>query len=171
MKQNVTNINLMVHIREIEKTEIFHLDNFLYEAIFIPEGLEKPDKKIIQIPELVCYIKDFGKDSDGCLVAESQGELIGAIWTRIFTETEKGFGFVDSKTPELSMSVVEKYRNQGIGTTLLTKMIEKLIQCGYEQVSLSVDLENYALKLYQKFGFKIVHSDDQSAIMLKHLKQ
>ncbi len=161
----------MINIREIEKAEISHLDNFLYEAIFIPEGQKKPDTEIIQIPELLCYIKDFGKDSDLCLVAESQGDLIGAVWIRIFTEFEKGFGYVDSQTPELSMSVIERYRNQGIGAKLLTNMIEKLIQIGYEQVSLSVDLENYALKLYEKYGFDIVQYDDKSAIMIKQLKK
>jgi ribosomal protein S18 acetylase RimI-like enzyme len=162
-------MDLMINIREIQKAEIFNLDNFLYEAIYIPEGQKKPDIEIIQIPELSCYIKDFGKDSDLCLVAESQGDLIGAIWIRIYTEYEKGFGYVDSKTPELSMSVVKKYRKQGIGTKLLTSMIEKLIQIGYNQVSLSVDLENYALKLYQKNGFDVVQSDDKSAIMIKQL--
>lgn len=161
----------MITIREIEKTEIYHLDNFLYEAIFIPEGQEKPDKDIIKIPELSCYIKDFGKDSDLCLVAVLHGELIGAIWTRAFSEFEKGFGYVDSKTPELSMSVVKGYRKQGIGTKLLTKMIERLMQYGYEQVSLSVDLNNYAFDLYQKFGFVIVQSDDKSAIMKKQLRK
>ena len=164
-------MDLMINIREIKKTEIFHLDHFLFEAIFIPEGQEKPDKEIIQIPELFCYIKDFGKDSDLCLVAEYQCDLIGAVWTRIYSGYEKGFGFVDSNTPELSMSVAEKYRKQGIGTNLLTKMIEKLIQRGYEQVSLSVDLENYAFKLYRKLGFDVVQSDDKSAIMLKHLRK
>ena len=69
------------------------------------------------------------------------------------------------------MSVVKDYRKLGVGTKLLTKMIEKLIQLGYDQVSLSVDLENYALKLYQKSGFDIVHSDSKSAIMIKHLKK
>lgn len=164
-------MDLKINIREIKKTEIFHLDNFLYEAIFIPVGQKKPDNDIIQIPQLLCYIKDFGKDSDLCLVAESQGDLIGAIWIRIYSELEKGFGYVDSKTPELSMTVVEKYRKQGIGTKLLTNMIEKLIQIGYKQVSLSVDLDNYALNLYQKNGFDIVQSDEKSAIMIKQLKK
>lgn len=171
MLEDTTSMDLMINIRDIEKTEIFYLDLFLYEAIFIPEGQEKPDVEIINIPELSRYINDFGRDSDICLVAESQGYLIGAVWTRVFTEFEKGFGYVDSKTPELSMSVVKDYRKQRIGTKLLIKMIERLIHRGYEQVSLSVDLENYALKLYQKFGFVIVQSDDKSAIMIKQLKK
>ena len=113
----------------------------------------------------------YPKDSDLCLVAEFHGILIGAIWTRTFSEFEKGFGYVDSRTPELSMSVVKSYRKQGIGKILLTKMIEKLIQYGYEQVSLSVGLDNYALKLYQKFGFNIVQSDNKSAVLIKQLRE
>lgn len=164
-------MDLKIKIREIEGTEISQLDNFLYEAIFIPKGFDKPDKEIIKIPELSIYIKDFGKDSDLCIVAESQGCLVGAIWARIYAETEKGFGYVDSKTPELSMSVIENYRQQGIGTKLLKAMIEKLTHSDYQQVSLSVDKLNYALKLYQKFGFEIVKSDDHSATMIKRLKK
>jgi len=100
-------------------------------------------------------------------VAELNGDLIAAIWTRVFTRTEKGFGYVDSKTPELSMSVNIKFRRQGVGTSLLKAMIEKLRKLDYAQVSLSVDLLNYAYKLYQKFGFEIVKSDGNSATMIK----
>lgn len=157
-------------IREIDKTEIPHLDYFLYEAIFIPEGQEKPGKEIIKLPQLSRYIKDFGKETDLCLVADLQGELLGAVWTRIFIQTEKGFGYVDSKTPELSMSVIMNHRRQGIGTDLLNAMIDKLTKFGYEQVSLSVDKLNYAYRLYQKFGFEIVDSDKESATMVKRLK-
>ncbi len=164
-------MDLRIKIREIEKTEISHLDYFLYEAIFIPEGQEKPEKEIIKIPELSSYIKDFGKDTDLCLVADLHGNLIGAIWTRIFTETERGFGYVDSKTPELSMSVIENYRQQGIGTKLLKAMIDKLTQLDCEQVSLNVDKLNYALKLYLKLGFEIVESDEKSATLIKRLKK
>jgi len=162
-------MNFDVKIREIEKSEIPQLDIFLYEAIFIPEGEEKIDKEIIKLPELSRYIKNFGQDNDICLVAESENKLIGAIWTRIYSETERGYGYVDSKTPELSMSVLKEYQRKGIGTKLLKIMIDKLKEYEFEQVSLSVDLKNYAFRLYQKFGFVILESDDKSAIMIKKL--
>jgi ribosomal protein S18 acetylase RimI-like enzyme len=158
-------------IRDIKSNEISHLDDFLYDAIFIPEGLEKPDKEITKLPALSNYVKDFGKDTDLCLVAELNGDLIEAIWTRIFTETEKGYGFVDTKTPELSMSIIEYYRNKGIGTKLLTAMINKLTLLAYDQVSLSVDKLNYAFRLYNRFGFEIVESDEKSATMIKRSKK
>lgn len=117
------------------------------------------------------YIKNFGKSTDICLVADLQGELIAAIYIRLFTESEKEFGYVDSKTPELSMSVNKNYHRQGIGTNLLKAMIEKLTQLDYEQVSLSVNKLNYAYKLYKKFEFEIVESNDKSAIMIKRLRK
>lgn len=39
-------------IREIRQEEYAVLDDFLYEAIFIPEGVEAPPKSIIKKPEL-----------------------------------------------------------------------------------------------------------------------
>lgn len=164
-------MNLNIKIREIDKSEIPQLDIFLYEAIYIPEGQEKIDKEIIKLPELSRYIKDFGQDNDICLVAESENKLIGAIWTRIYSTTERGYGYVDSKTPELSISVLKEYQRKGVGTRLLKKMIVKFKEYEFEQVSLSVDLQNYALRLYQKFGFVIFESDDKSATMIKKLTE
>jgi len=163
-------MDLEINIREIENSEIASLDTFLYEAIYIPDGVEKPCKDIIKLPELSRYIVDFGRDYDLCLVTELNKDIVGAIWARIFSETERGFGYVDSRTPELSMSVLEKYRNKGIGTKLLTAMIDRLTQLNYEQVSLSVDKLNFAYTLYQKFGFEIVESDEKSVTMKKRLK-
>lgn len=160
---------MTIHIREIEPWEIPLLDDLLYDAIFIPEGQERPSIEIIQLPTLSRYVKDFGKESDLCLVAELQGKLIGAIWTRVFSETEKGFGYVDSATPELSMSVREEYRQQGIGRKLMEDMLSKLKGLGYRQVSLSVDKLNFASLWYPKFGFEEVVGDEHSVVMVKRL--
>lgn len=44
--------NMNYKIREIKESEYPVLSDFLYEAIFIPEGTEKPSKSIIKQPEL-----------------------------------------------------------------------------------------------------------------------
>ena len=69
------------------------------------------------------------------------------------------------------MSVLPVYRDRGIGTSLLREMIGKLKKLGYEQVSLSVDLENFAFRLYQKFGFTVVGVSDGSVTMVKLLNR
>ena len=66
-------------IREIRKEEYKILEDFLYEAIFIPKGTKKPPREIIKNEELQVYIKDFGTDkNDNCLVAEYNNKIVGA---------------------------------------------------------------------------------------------
>ncbi len=157
-------------IRDICESEIYFLDEMLYQAIFIPEGIRKLPREIIFNPELHHYIKDFGRKDDYCLVVESEGVLIGAIWSRIFPADAKGYGWVDESTPEISMAVDEKYRNNGVGVQLLEAMIEKLKKLGYEKVSLSVDIVNFAYSLYKKFGFIDYELTDKSSVMIKKFK-
>ncbi len=157
-------------IREIDHSELPFLDDMLYEAIFIPEGVDKLSKDIIKHPDLYKYIKDFGQIGDICLVAELHGKLVGAIWTRLFSENDKGYGFVDKDTPELSMALYEEYRHKGIGKILLKEMIHKLTEQEYSQVSLSVDRQNYACGFYKRNGFKRHKSTDNSVTLIKKLK-
>jgi len=156
-------------IREILLCEISFLEEMLYEAIFIPEGITKLPREIINQPSLSVYFKDFGRKDDCCFVAEFQGKLIGAIWTRIYTEKEKGYGYIDSETPELSMAVQEQYRHKGIGSLLINAMIQRLIHMNYLQVSLSVDKQNYAYDFYKRYGFEIFESTEKSATMIRRL--
>ena len=51
--------NVSYRIRKLRQKEIHILDDFLYEAIFIPEGVPIPPKEIINQPELQVYVKDF----------------------------------------------------------------------------------------------------------------
>lgn len=157
-------------IRPITKTEIGFLDKMLYNAIFVPAGKEKPPDNIIKHPEISKYIKDFGREGDICFVALLNGVLVGAVWTRHFNEMNKAYGFVDSGTPELSMAVYEQYRKKGIGTRLLNTMIKTLTDKGYRQISLSVDIINYAYDLYKKTGFKDYKLVDESMTMILKLK-
>ena len=89
-------------IRKIRKEEIKILDDFIYEAIFIPEGTEKPSKKIIKSENLQVYIKDFGNSKDdNCLVAEYNNKIVGACWTRIMND----YGHIDNETPSFAISL------------------------------------------------------------------
>ena len=129
------------------------LDDFLYEAIFIPEGVAAPPKSIIEQEDLQVYIEDFGRyPDDHCLVVEVDGKVVGAVWVRMMDD----YGHIDDRTPSLAISLYKEYRNRGIGTELLQRMLDLLIDKGYTQVSLSVQKANYALRMYQKAGFEIV---------------
>ena len=72
-------------IRDIRPEEYSFLEDFLYDAIYIPEGMETPSREVIRQPELAVYIEDFGEPDDCCLVAESGGFLLGAVWCRVLS--------------------------------------------------------------------------------------
>lgn len=50
-------------IRKIKEIEYSLLEDFLYEAIFVPEGVEPPPKSIVNIPDLQVYIENFGSQT------------------------------------------------------------------------------------------------------------
>ena len=152
-----------VTIREIQKQEYPLLDDFLYEAIFIPEGVEPPSKTIIRSPELQVYVAHFGdiKDDRG-FVAEVDGKIVGAVWVRIMND----YGHIDDETPSLAISLYKDYRGLGIGTAMMKKILTLLKSHGYSHVSLSVQKANYAAKMYLKIGFEIVRENEEEYIML-----
>ncbi len=153
-------------IREMTAQEYPLLDDFLYEAIFVPEGVDPPSKSIITAPELQIYVKDFGTSKDDfSLVAEVENKIIGAVWVRIMND----YGHIDDKTPSLAISLYKKYRGQGIGSSLIKEMLSLLQTHGYKRVSLSVQKANYAAKLYQKIGFIIIKEIDDEWIMTYNL--
>ena len=142
-------------IRELKQDENKVLDTFLYEAIFIPEGVSAPPKDIINQPDLQVYVKDFGKNKgDLCLVAQVRDKIVGAVWVRIMND----YGHIDNETPSFAISLLKEYRNYGIGTELMKQMLTKLKLEGYKQASLSVQKMNYAVRMYRKIGFEIVES-------------
>ena len=152
-------------IREIRENEYCILSEFLYEAIFIPEGTEKPPKSIIEQPELQVYIADFGKSDDWCLVAEVKEKIVGAVWVRIMND----YGHIDDETPSFAISLYEEYRNMGIGTALMRDMLEFLKNKGYKRTSLSVQKVNYVVRMYQKVGFEVIDENEEEYIMVCRL--
>ena len=145
-------------VREIKEEEYALLENFLYEAIFVPEGRPAPPRSVLSLPELRLYVDGFGsrKDDTG-LVAEADGAVVGAIWARIMDD----YGHIDGETPSLAVSLYREYRGRGIGTALLCEMLSLLKRKGYERVSLSVQKANYALKMYEKAGFEVVDETEE----------
>ena len=150
-------------IRYLQESEYGLLDDFLYEAIFIPEGIAAPPKDIINAPELQVYVKDFGKqEGDMCLVAEVDDKIVGAVWVRIMDD----YGHIEDGVPSFAISLYKEYRGRGIGTSLMKQMLAELKKKGYQKTSLAVQKENYAVRMYKKVGFKIMNENAEEYIMV-----
>lgn len=153
-------------IRELHPNEYSLLKEFLYLAIYQPDKTNLAPRSIIENPDLQVYIKDFGtKKDDYCFCAEVENKVVGAVWVRSIN----GYGSVDNDTVEFAISVFEEYQKMGIGTALMNKMLEHLNKLNYPKVSLAVQKENYAVRMYQKVGFEIVDENEQEYIMIHKL--
>lgn len=150
-------------IRELKQSEVAILEDFLYEAIFVPEGVPAPPRDIKNNPELQVYLTDFGKMKDDiCFVAEIDKKIVGAVWARIMND----YGHIDDETPSLAISLYKEYRRFGIGTELMKKMLDALRKKGYKQVSLAVQKMNYAVRMYNKVGFETFDETNEEYIMI-----
>ncbi len=159
----------MMEIREINPNEYCFLKEMLYEAIYFPAGSEKLPFSIVDEPSLSKYFESFGQKGDFAYVLSDKTELVGAIWSRLFTEDKVGYGFVDTETPEFSIAITERFRNQGFGVLMIQKLIEKLKSEGFEKLSLSVDKRNAVVRLYERLGFEVFAEAGTSYTMLKKL--
>ncbi|GIM54776.1 GNAT family N-acetyltransferase [Capnocytophaga canimorsus] len=153
----------IVNIRPMNPSEYSLLQDFLYEAIFLPEGVAPPPRDIVFHPELRIYFADFGSQKgDVAVVATASERIIGAAWARIIND----YGHIDDQTPSLSISLYSEYRSQGIGTKLFQKLLDQLAEEGYKKASLSVQKANYAAKMYLKMGFYVVKENDEDYVMV-----
>ena len=110
-------------IRRLRDDERDLLKDFTYEAIYIPEGIQPPERSIVAQPELAVYYENFGSSpADYCLVAETDGNVAGAVWTRIMDD----YGHVDDDTPSFAIALYKDYRGKGMGTELMKRMLELL---------------------------------------------
>lgn len=142
----------------------------LYHAIYVPRGQALPEPRVINVPEIARYVSHWGQADDRRFIAlDAEGkEAIGAAWLRLLGRDNRAFGYVDETTPELSVAVLPAYRGHGIGTALLTELVE-VASNHHDAVSLSVAAENPAVRLCQRLGFGVVGACGASLTMKKIL--
>lgn len=112
------------------------------------------------------YVNGWGRQGDRGLIAWENGP-IGAAWYRLFPADAPSFGFVDEKTPELTIAVVPSRRGSGLGGDLLTALLDCAGKDGFDAVSLSA--ERGMTKLYERHGFRPVEEKDGTVTMVADL--
>lgn len=157
-------------IRPMRSSEYAILEDFLYVAIYVPADFEGevPRSIINDDPKCRAAFQGFGqREDDIAFVAVIDEVPIGACWVRTTDE----YGHIDESTPSFSISVHDHWRNRGIGTAIMTAMLDELKERGFTRASLSVQKENPALRLYERLGFEIIGNgaDETEWLMLKTL--
>jgi len=144
------------------------LREYSYLALFVPEGAPQIPRDIIRQPAIARYTENWGRRGDDGLFAveKGSGRDLGAAWLRLWLPGETGFGFVNFKTPELSIAVQPEFRGRGVGTLLLKNLLA-VADSSHAAVSLSVSNANPAVRLYTRLGFMAISNIEGSTIMMR----
>ena len=157
-------------IEPLTESDAQILSDMLFHAVYVAPGTVPPSRAIVTEPELARYVEDWGRVNDVGLkgIDSRDRKPVGAAWVRLLVGENKGYGYVDDGTPELSIAVLPDYRGRGLGTRLLNALFS-LAREHYNAISLSVTKENPAKRLYDRLGFRVVSEQGSSLTMKKDL--
>ena len=127
----------------------------LYQALHHAES-EAPPRDIVDRPEYARYVEGWGREGDCGFVAHDRdtSDLLGAVWFRPPRARA---------TPELAFAVRPGARRRGIGAALLTQWVRANPE--QSEVSLGVGASHPAVRLYERFGFRVAEQTDQTVTM------
>jgi len=139
----------------------------LYQALQASESELTASREIVRRPELARYVEGWGRPGDTGFVAydaEQNDKLLGAVWLRLPMGDQSDESEI---TPELAFTVKPGLRRRGIGAALLTQLVKANPQ--YSAISIPAPANNPAVRLYEKFGFKIVQQSEGAVTMRREV--
>ncbi|PAD27829.1 GNAT family N-acetyltransferase [Paenibacillus sp. 7523-1] len=158
------------YVRPVETEDVPFLWEMLYASLHTQAGDEPLEPGIVHSPELSKYVEGWGRAGDfGYIAVDTLGRKLGSITLRLYDEHNAGYGYVNVATPEMGMAVIEEARGKGLGTLLMQAALDEARQRGTQAVSLSVDPNNAAIRLYRRFGFEEIGMCGTSVTMLCRL--
>src|SRR5215207_7635724 len=136
---NLTAEAFSYSIRPASPSDEPFLREMLYQSLYVPPGEEPFPREVVSRPHIARYVEGWGREHDMGFVAEDEATRrpVGAAWMRLFVGEEMG------------IALLPEYRNRGIGTALLERMIEAA-RPSYPALALSVSAQNPAKRLYER---------------------
>ena len=103
------------------------------------------------------YVTNWGSVRDVGLIAVEQSthRQLGAAWVRVMPESSPLYRFVAPTFPELAIAVIPDALGQGIGSQLLSQLLEEA-RALHPGIVLSVRAQNPAKQLYERLGFSVM---------------
>ena len=163
---------MKIKVRPGTPDDLPFLREMLFEAAYWRPDQERPGLEVgLARPDLVYLLADWGRAGDAAVIAYTvENEPVGAAWYRFWGPEQHSYGYISPHIPELAIAVRADYRGLGIGHQLLTAILELAASQEIEQISLSVETQIPALKLYQQHGFAPVRQNPGDWVMAAKTK-
>ena len=161
-------------IRPAAKSDESFLWQMLYYAAHMDEDGASMESARAN-PDLMGYVEDWGeRNGDLGLIAEDElGQKSGAAWIRVMPDNSPLYRIVDRGIPELAIAIAPEHIGAGIGSRLLTHLLEAA-RGQYRGIVLSVRSSNPAKRLYERLNFRTIKTilnrvGTESLVMLRDL--
>ncbi len=130
----------------------------LYYGLSSAGKRELPSRDVVRRPEISRYVEGWGRVGDTGFVAHDKKNqaLLGAAWLRRPSDKSDA-------SPELALAVKPEHRRHGIGTALLTQLVRA--NPDHSTISVSFVAGKPVLRLYERFGFKVVEERSDAVVM------
>lgn len=155
----------MLRIRLAAAHDRPFLERVLAMAADWREETSRAAEETIQQFAVERYVAGWPQPRDRGVVADEAGP-VGAAWWRYFDEDDPGYGFVKAEIPEITLGVVPDARGQGVGTRLLLALIQEAQAQQVVALSVSVEADNPARRLYERCGFKVIEQGSALTMVL-----
>jgi GNAT superfamily N-acetyltransferase len=145
-------------IRQLTGQDEPMLWEMLYYGLSPTGKSEPPSRDVVRRPEVSRYVEGWGRAGDTGFVAhdkKNQG-LLGAAWLRQPSDKSDA-------SPELALAVKPEHRKHGIGTALLTQLVRA--NPDHSTISVSFVAGKPVLRLYERFGFKVVEQRRDAVVI------
>ncbi len=164
----------MFEVRAVTPADLPFLWDMAWEATAVSAEMRALGREAaFAIPSVRKYLDGWGRPGDaGAIAVDGDGRPLGAAWYRLLPPDNAGYGFIAADIPELSIGVREDARGRGVGRALLDALLKMARGQGYRALSLSVDRQNPACRLYARAGFRdagVSGEEDSSVTMVADL--
>ncbi len=139
----------------------------VYQGLQSGRETSAPSREILKGPEFARYVEGWGRAGDSGFVAHDPetGKALGAVWCRPSNAVSREEG--EEPIPELAWAVGPLHRRRGIGAALMTQWVKANPE--QSAVTLSVSANNPAVRLYERFGFKVASEEPRSVTMRREV--
>lgn len=118
--------------------------------------LDELDKTIDEVDGLGKLYKHYGLTTrDLGLYALQNNFIAGAVWLRLLSSSD---------IPVLTIAVKPEFRAQGIGSAMLSQLIDEAGAI-FEKVSVSVVSDSRAVSFFEKFGFTVDDGSESKSVV------
>src|SRR5690625_1817797 len=152
-------------LRPLTPADLDFLLEMVVETINWKPGRNAHLAEVLADERMERYVKDWGRAGGGGIIAELDDQPVGAVWWRSYTAAEPASAHVADGGPELAIRLAPAARGKGLGRKLIQAAKAELGKT-VPRISLSVEDDNFARKLYESEGFVVVEQDDNDITMV-----